>query len=370
MTFSVSPTSPLVGQNATYTADPSLGCDVLACDWTFGDGGTETGAEVTHRYETAGIKQVTLTNVIPLETADVVVRPSPPLLTGPSAPIQLGDVATFTAHTAEPATFTLFENGVPVLTTSVPSADASLPTPLNVAGPRTISVQATVAGATSDPTATSVFVNQPPVASFTVSPRSPTAGQTVTFTSTSTDPDGDALSAAWDLNGDNVFTDAIGAKASTVYTTAGSRTVRLQVADPNGGSGTAFSSVDVAPTKNKKSGPKLLSPFPRVRYAGRLSPRGVFITLLAVRMPKGARFKATCAKRCPAKIVKAKARSTGDRILRKLRGTYRPGAVLRISITKKDRIGKYTLITIPKGGAPRRTDKCLWPSSKKPRKCP
>jgi PKD repeat protein len=377
-----SPQFPVVdGAAAHFTAGDTLGCqtDGISCEWTFSDGGTApAGNNAAHQYTSFGTGTETVTVTAddgnpltlfdPFETEDVTLNQAPPDVPTVSGPgvVQLGNAATFTASTSEGSSFSWFVDGALQADTGASIA------PVLSAGRHTISASATdnQGAASADAGSASVFVNQPPIASFTVSPLSPIAGQTVTFISTSTDPDpGDTLTTIWDLDGNNVFTDAFGAKASTVYTTSGSRTVRLQVTDANGGSGTAFSSVDVAPKKTK-SGPKLLSPFPRVRYAGRLTPRGVFITLLAVRMPKGARFKATCAKRCPAKAVTAKARKTGDRILRKLRGTYRSGAVLRISITKSGRIGKYTQISIPSGGAPRRLDKCLWPSSKKPRKCP
>ena len=55
----------------------------------------------------------------------------------------------------------------------------------------------------------------------------------------STDPDGDALTYAWDFDGDGT-TDATGATASHTYTTAGHVPVaRLTVTDAHGGSAVA-----------------------------------------------------------------------------------------------------------------------------------
>ncbi|HWI22842.1 MAG TPA: hypothetical protein VNT22_09540, partial [Baekduia sp.] len=84
----------------------------------------------------------------------------------------------------------------------------------------------------------------------------------------------------------------------------------------------------------------------------------------------GSRIKVRCRK-CPAKR-RARSAKAGkhDVLFRSLKGNYRAGSVLRISVTKPGTIGKYTSIRIFKNRAPRRTDRCLWPGSNKPRKCP
>jgi glucose/arabinose dehydrogenase/PKD repeat protein len=55
----------------------------------------------------------------------------------------------------------------------------------------------------------------------------------------SSDPDGDALTYAWDLDGDGAFDDSTTANPARTYTTAGSVTVRLRVTDTHGASATA-----------------------------------------------------------------------------------------------------------------------------------
>ena len=47
----------------------------------------------------------------------------------------------------------------------------------------------------------------------------------------STDPDGDALTYAWDLDGDGAFDDSTAVNPTHTYTTTGSVNVRLRVTD-------------------------------------------------------------------------------------------------------------------------------------------
>lgn len=88
--------------------------------------------------------------------------------------------------------------------------------------------------------------NSAPNAMFTIS-GSPTAGQIVTFTDTSSDPDGWIATRAWDLDNDGAFDDATGATATKTFPQAGTYTVRLQVTDDKGATATAVRTVTVAP---------------------------------------------------------------------------------------------------------------------------
>jgi PKD repeat protein len=77
-------------------------------------------------------------------------------------------------------------------------------------------------------------VNQPPNAVATANPTNGTAPLAVSFDgSGSTDPEGGALSYAWDLDGDGAFDDSTAAKPTRTYA-AGTYTVRLQVTDDAG----------------------------------------------------------------------------------------------------------------------------------------
>ena len=80
--------------------------------------------------------------------------------------------------------------------------------------------------------------NQPPVARATASPTSGPAPLSVNFDgSTSSDADGDALSYAWDLDGDGAYDDSTLANPSHTYS-AGTYQVDLRVTDSNGASDT------------------------------------------------------------------------------------------------------------------------------------
>jgi PKD repeat protein/glucose/arabinose dehydrogenase len=78
-------------------------------------------------------------------------------------------------------------------------------------------------------------VNQPPTAAATATPTSGSAPLTVNFNgSASSDPNGDALTYAWDLDGDGAFDDATASQPTYTYTQQGSYTATLRVTDPGG----------------------------------------------------------------------------------------------------------------------------------------
>ena len=83
--------------------------------------------------------------------------------------------------------------------------------------------------------------NQPPVAHATASPTSGSAPLTVNLDATgSSDPDGDVLSYAWDLDGDGAYDDSTAPKPTHAYDTPGTYSVQLKVTDGRG----AFNTLD------------------------------------------------------------------------------------------------------------------------------
>ena len=61
----------------------------------------------------------------------------------------------------------------------------------------------------------------------------------------STDPDGDALTYAWDLDGDDAFDDSTAVNPTHTYTTNGSVSVRLRVTDSHNATNIASVTVNV-----------------------------------------------------------------------------------------------------------------------------
>jgi glucose/arabinose dehydrogenase/PKD repeat protein len=82
-----------------------------------------------------------------------------------------------------------------------------------------------------------VSANQPPVAVASANPTNGPAPLTVSFDgSGSSDPDGDAITHAWDLDGDGLYDDSTAVQPTHTYTQSGSYTARLRVTDSGGAS--------------------------------------------------------------------------------------------------------------------------------------
>ena len=91
--------------------------------------------------------------------------------------------------------------------------------------------------------------NCPPIAVATATPSNGEAPLDVQFdASGSSDPEGDALTYAWDLDGDGQFDDSTAVNPSHTYDTPGSRQVAVRVTDSHGASGTFSLQVQVANT--------------------------------------------------------------------------------------------------------------------------
>ncbi|HWM11710.1 MAG TPA: PQQ-dependent sugar dehydrogenase, partial [Solirubrobacteraceae bacterium] len=81
----------------------------------------------------------------------------------------------------------------------------------------------------------SLTTNRAPVARATATPSSGAVPLTVAFDgSTSSDPDAQTITYAWDLDGDGAFDDSTAQSPSFIYTQTGQYTARLRVRDPGG----------------------------------------------------------------------------------------------------------------------------------------
>jgi hypothetical protein len=91
---------------------------------------------------------------------------------------------------------------------------------------------------------------------------------------------------------------------------------------------------------------------------------GVIVNSLSVAATKGAKIEVRCRRRCSGH----QARTAGVASFPLLRGrAVRAGAAIEIFVTKADAIGRYTRYDIVRGNF-RRTDRCLPPGSRKPRR--
>jgi hypothetical protein len=212
-----------------------------------------------------------------------------------------------------------------------------------------------------------------PDAGFSFSPQDPRAGDQVRFASSSCDPDGRLVRQAWDLDGDGAFDDAEGPVATRAFPIAGVRTVGLQVTAADGAvdrrrRALTVDSVYALPRPDSE---RLMSPYPVVRLAGRLTSNGALIRVLSVsRAPKCARVQVSCRGRsCRARRASGYV-GRGPLRFRRFERRLRAGTVLTVRISKGDTIGKYTQFRIREGKAPARRDRCLRPGERAGSRCP
>ena len=253
--------------------------------------------------------------------------------------------------------------------------DAVGQTPTRVftsAGSKTVRLRVTDAEALSHEVVKAVPVaapaNRPPVASFRYFPGIPTAGEAADFVSLSSDPDGPLVAQQWDLDGDGQFDDAAGASASRSFT-VGVKVVRLRVIDAAGAQAVHTRTIIVAARPITS---RILSPFPVVRFVGRLTRTGARIRSLTVSAPAGASIVIRCNKpTCPLRRLSTIAQRTGRPIrFRRFERRLRAGVVLSVSVTREGSIGKYTRFAIRRRRAPLRRDRCLAPGARRPTACP
>jgi len=210
-----------------------------------------------------------------------------------------------------------------------------------------------------------------PNASFSYTPPTPIAGQSVRFVSSSCDPDGRLTQQAWDFGGGNTFTDASGRVARFAFPTPGTHTVGLRVTDDAGNVDVRRMQVTVGNEYTVPTAPTLrpMSPPPIVHLAGSVTGRITLIRLLTVRAPICARVRVSCEGRCPKR---SSTRFVGPRALRfrAFEARLRAGTALTVRVSKGDLIGKYTRFVMRSDKRPRRIDRCLLPGASQGSRCP
>ena len=233
----------------TGTATDQDGDAISTWSWNFGDGNTASVQNPTHRYPNGGTFTVTLTvtdargvagsvsKTITVEGPPNVVPVIDAINADPENPAENQAVA-FSATVTDPdqptgTAFTYawdFGDG----TTSASAAPAHAFT-----AKQTYTVTLTVTdaqAATATATKTISVGNEIPVAAFTASTTTPSTGEAVQFTDTSTDPGDDPedtpFTYAWDFDDDGAVSSA--QNPTHIYTTPGTYTVTLIVTDSRG----------------------------------------------------------------------------------------------------------------------------------------
>lgn len=315
--YQVTPAPPVAGQPATFTstststtdAVPPAAAAISSVRWDF-DGSPnfeQAGAVVTHTYASPGMK------TFRMRVTDV-----------------LGAVTT--------ESFTITVSAYPL------------------------------------PADTPPLANRLPVAQFSVSDLEPEVGEQIALRSFSYDPDGAITAQRWDLDGDGDFDENVtGPTAFTVFSAAGPRIVRLEVRDSSGAVQTERQPITVKPRSVAPvTGSRLsiMNPFPIVRLAGSVYPRGVKVRILEAKAPRRSTVTVKCAgKRCPAKrIVRTSTRKPVR--FRSMSRFLSAGTIISVSVTKRGQIGKYTRWLIRGRKVPKRKDLCLYPRRSKPARCP
>jgi PKD repeat protein len=419
--FTVS--SPLVaGAPATFTSTstPEAGTTITVTEWSFGDGTpTARGKEVEHTYAAPGQVTVMLTvrdnsgQSASLNRNLTVLPPGPPPPPPPTPPTAAFNYAPALPVAGRPTAFasTVTEgtggaivavewdfDGDGVFEVSGPTAEHTFPT----GGTHLVRLSARDASGLTAEAVRHVVVNAPPTVAFAATPSSPVVGETVTLVSHSSDAEGALAGQVWDLDGDGDFDDASGSTVTGMFTSAGQHLVSLRVTDVDGAGAVLSRAITVRPSEwlspiggnggslltpngggsgpapapqgpvAKTQGPfiRLLTPFPIVRLAGRVTQLGTHIQILGVRAPAGSRAKVMCrGPRCPSGSLRKALRGKAVRF-RAMERFLTAGSVVEVLIRRGDQIGKYTRFQIRRRRPPKRTDGCLLPGTSKAVTCP
>jgi subtilisin-like proprotein convertase family protein len=116
-------------------------------------------------------------------------------------------------------------------------------------GRYTIRVRVSDAGGVIGTASQDLIVSQAPIASIVLPGTDPKEGHNVILDgSGSSDPEGTAITYAWDVDGDNDFDDATGAAPSVYFATSGAKTIKLRVTDADGATAVTSAVLNVLPT--------------------------------------------------------------------------------------------------------------------------
>ena len=268
------PTSPQTGEMVTLDAAGSTDADgtIEGYAWDVDGNGsfernTGTVATTTASFATPGTHVVRVrvtddTGATDVERVEIVATNRAPTaalshagVPVPGIPVTLdasgssdpdGSIATYEWDLDGDGSYETF-------TGPLASAQRTFP----ASGNRTVGVRVTDDQGATAIAAITVSVDAPPLPSLSVAPSPATVGSPVAFNAQgSTDPDGSISRYEWDLDGDGTYesdTQTLPV-AGHIYTTTGTRTVRLRITDDRGVSAVATSVLRVDPAPATASG--------------------------------------------------------------------------------------------------------------------
>jgi PKD repeat protein len=401
--FTVAPAAPQSGTAVSFTSTstaPALST-ITNTEWDFDGNGSidATGPSVQHVFPTAGSytvnMRVTSSELLDNQataTQTVVVATRPPTADfsfHPTSP-SVGDTVLFASNSSDPDGESLshtwnFGDNTAQSTQRNPTHAYATP------GQKTVRLTVDDGHGGVDDLTKTITVKDPSAAkaSFTFTPESPVADQSVTFTSTSTPSAGQTISSQnWDLDSDGKYDDGSGKTATRKFDSPGVYRVALRVVQANRNPAIAESTVRVGaiaespsgttpptttpttPAKPGKARPSLLTPFPVVRLVGAAYAGHTVVTVLSVQAPRGVLARVRCkGPGCPKVVRRKKSKGKAVRF-KTFERSIRAGAKLEIFVISKKRIGKYTSFRMLRAKPPVRVDRCLMPGKTKPRGCP
>jgi PKD repeat protein len=388
--FVYEPFTPVINQSVIFssTATDLDGADTghLTYSWDLDNDGTfceagERGASVERAFATANTSpghrvrlRVTDTGGITREIARMIVVqntvPTGAISFEPGAPLP-GQPVTFTGSASSPAGKAIagmqwdFSFDPSTDQFDVDGTGGSVTHSFSTPGPKLVGLRVQEAGGGFAIVTRTVNVNAPPHASFSIAPTSAFTNETVTLSSTSSDPDGPLVKQEWDLDNDGQFDDANAAVVSARFLRPRSYPLKLRVTDARGASAVATGRVVV------KRRPLPVLADVSFRIGAQRRTKSVKITELSLTAPKGAKATVRCIGRgCPAPVAKRSKGVSKRLAFGRFKKVFRSRVKFIVTVTKRGFIGKQKTYLVRPRGVISKRPLCLTPGAKRAKRCP